>query len=89
MPCASSWQGRARNDCPAQGPLGPFDPLAPEVQPGAVAPQPVPATGPGMLAALSLLLGGLGWHLRRRRTGTLATPRAPGQNSSHTHSNKG
>ena len=76
-------------DCSAQGPLGPFDPLAPEVHPGAVAPQPVPATGPGMLAALSLLLGGLGWHLRHRRAGTLAAPRAPGQNSSHTHSNKG
>lgn len=52
--------------CPAAGPLGPLD----------FSPKPVPATSPGMLAVLALLLAGLGWrfHTSHRRLGP--APRA-------------
>ena len=55
--------------CPAVGPLGPFDPLAPA---NAV---PVPASSPATLGLLAALLAAFGgWRARRR---TLARPRQP------------
>ena len=41
-------------ECAAVGPLGPLD----------FSPKPVPATNPGVLAALALLLAGLGWRMQ-------------------------
>jgi hypothetical protein len=58
--------------CPASGPLGPLD----------FSPKPVPATSPGMLAALALLLAGLGWRLNRRRWPTPTTAIPPSNTNS-------
>lgn len=62
--------------CPAAGPIGPIG----------LSPASVPATSPGMLAALTLLLAGLGWrHTTNRRRG-FAPQAAP--HASNTHSDR-